>query len=276
MPLEARPLESSRTTRLLASAAMAALLALSVAGCKTTSDDVTGSIGTSNTPRSDAEWRQSLEVYGARYRANPDDADAAIAYARGLRATDQRAQAVAVLEQASIRNSSNMTLLGAYGRALAETGDLAQAFDVLSRAHTPDNPDWRVLNAQGAVLDQLGRHAEAQKYYSSALKIVPDEPSVLSNLGLSYVLIKDLKRAEVTLRRARGAAQCRPEGAAEPCAGRRPARQFRRGRKDRARRPCRRATPPPMSAICARCWRNRKTGRRPAARSFVPQPNPGG
>ena len=38
--------------------------------------------------------------------------------------------------------------------------------------------------------------------YSAALKIVPDEPSILSNLGLSYALAKDLKRAEVTLRRA--------------------------------------------------------------------------
>jgi Flp pilus assembly protein TadD len=55
---------------------------------------------------------------------------------------------------------------------------------------------------QGAVLDQMGRHAEAQRYYASALKIVPDEPSVLSNLGLSYALSKDLKRAEETLRRA--------------------------------------------------------------------------
>jgi Flp pilus assembly protein TadD len=48
---------------------------------------------------------------------------------------------------------------------------------------------------QGAVLDQMGRHEEAQRYYASALRIVPDEPSVLSNLGLSYALSKDLKRA---------------------------------------------------------------------------------
>ena len=202
MPLEACPQPSVRTARLLASVAVAALLALSVAGCKTTSDDITGSIGSSSQPRSEAQWRQSLDVWGARYRANPDDAEAAMAYARALRATDQRAQAVAVLEQASLRNSSNMTVLGAYGRALAEAGDLKQALDVLSRAHTPDNPDWRVLNAQGAVLDQMGRNADAQKNYSSALKIAPDEPSVLSNLGMSYVLTKDLKRAEVTLRRA--------------------------------------------------------------------------
>ena len=123
-------------------------------------------------------------------------------YAKALRATEQRAQAVAVLEQASIRNPHDMPLLGAYGRALADAGDYNQALDVLGRAHTPDNPDWRILNAQGAVLDQLGRHAEAQRHYSAALKIVPDEPSVLSNLGLSYALTKDLKRAEMTLRRA--------------------------------------------------------------------------
>ena len=73
---------------------------------------------------------------------------------------------------------------------------------MLDRAHTPDQPDWHILSAQGAVLDQMGRHEEAQRYYLTALKIVPDEPSVLSNLGLSYALSKDLKNAEATLRRA--------------------------------------------------------------------------
>jgi Flp pilus assembly protein TadD len=52
------------------------------------------------------------------------------------------------------------------------------------------------------VLDQMGRHEEAQRYYATALRIVPDEPTVLSNLGLSYALSKDLVRAEATLRRA--------------------------------------------------------------------------
>jgi len=203
MPLECLPRpKTARAARLLASAAVAAVLALSVAGCKTTGDDITGSIVANNAPRTDADWRRQLDVWGSRYRENPADADAAMGYAQALRATDQRAQAVAVLEQATIRNPHNMPLLGAYGRALAEVGDYNQALDVLSRAHTPDNPDWRVLNAQGAVLDQLGRHAEAQRHYSAALKIVPDEPSVLSNLGLSYALTKDLKRAEATLRQA--------------------------------------------------------------------------
>jgi Flp pilus assembly protein TadD len=194
--------KTERVARLLASVAVAAVLGLSVAGCKTMGDDTTGSIGGTNTPRSDAEWRQSLDVWGKRYREDTGNAEAALNYSRALRATEQRSQAVAVLEQASIRNPNNMALLGAYGRALAEVGDLNQALDVLGRAHTPDNPDWRILNAQGAVLDQLGRHAEAQRHYSNALKIVPNEASVMSNLGLSYALTKDLKRAEAMLRGA--------------------------------------------------------------------------
>ena len=38
--------------------------------------------------------------------------------------------------------------------------------------------------------------------YNHLLKIKPDDPSVLSNLGLSYVLTKELPKAEATLRRA--------------------------------------------------------------------------
>ena len=48
----------------------------------------------------------------------------------------------------------------------------------------------------------MGRHGEAQRYYLTALKIVPNEASMLSNLGLSYALSHDLPNAEKTLRRA--------------------------------------------------------------------------
>ena len=191
--------------RLLASAAVAAILAAGLGGCQTMSD-VTGSITSPSTPKpeasADADPRRAVDVYGERYRANPKDADAALAFGQALRATGQRSQAAAVLEQATIAHPGNKALLAAYGRALADNGNFQAAFDVLGRAHTPDNPDWRILSVQGTVLDQLGRHDEARNYYDSALRIVPGEPSVLSNLGLSYVLSKDLPKAEENLRKA--------------------------------------------------------------------------
>jgi len=164
--------------------------------------DVTGSIGGKAPPNSEAEWRSSANDWSTRYLNNRSDPDAAINYAQALRATGQRAQAVAVLEQSALSNPNNKAVLGAYGRALADVGQYDQALDVLSRAHTPDAPDWRILNVMGAVLDQLGKPIEARRHYASALKIAPNEPSVLTNLGLSYALAKDLPRAENTLRRA--------------------------------------------------------------------------
>jgi Flp pilus assembly protein TadD len=191
------------SARLLASTALAVAIAMASAGCSTTpSLDATGSIASAPTPRTEAEWRREMEVMGQRYRADPRDVEAAMRYAQALRAIGQRAQASAVLEQAAIANPGNQPLLGAYGRALADSGSFSQALEVLNRAHSPDQPDWRILSVQGAVMDQMGRHAEAQRYYGSALKIMPDEPSVLSNLGLSYALSKNLGRAEETLRRA--------------------------------------------------------------------------
>src|SRR5262249_41386724 len=139
---------------------------------------------------------------GDLYKANPRDPNVAIRYAQALRGIGQRAQAASVLERATIEHPKNRAVLGAYGRSLADTGNYAQALDVLGPAHTPDQPDWRILSGRGAVLDHMGRHEEAQRYYASALRLVPDEPSVLSNLGLSYALAKDLPQAESTLRRA--------------------------------------------------------------------------
>jgi Flp pilus assembly protein TadD len=189
--------------RLLTSAAVTAILAAGLGGCETMSD-ITGSVTpkAEASPSPDTDPRRATEVYGERYRTNPKDAEAALGYGQALRSTGQRAQAVAVLEQATIANPGNKALLAAWGRALADNGNFQQAFDVLSRAHSPDNPDWRILSVQGTTLDQMGRHDEARRYYASALKIVPDEPSVLSNLGLSYMLSRDLPKAEETLRQA--------------------------------------------------------------------------
>jgi Flp pilus assembly protein TadD len=191
--------------RCFAPVALAAGLALTLLGCTTTQPtEPTGALGTAAAAGGGTDGRRSADAWGERYRANPGDPDAAIHYARALRKNGQRPQAVAVLEQAAIQNPKHRGVLDAFGRALADDGHYTQAVDVLDRAQAPGQPDWRILSVQGAALDQMGRHEEAQRYYGTALRLAPDEPSVLSNLGLSYALSKDLVRAETTLRRAAG------------------------------------------------------------------------
>ena len=93
-------------------------------------------------------------------------------------------------------------MLAAYGKALADAGQFAQAKEVLGRSYAPERPDWTIMSVQGSVEDRLGDHDAARQFYRDALKIAPGEPSVLTNLGLSYALTKELPLAEDALRQA--------------------------------------------------------------------------
>jgi Flp pilus assembly protein TadD len=106
------------------------------------------------------------------------------------------------MQVAAVKAPKDREVLGEYGKALADNGDLQQARDVLSRSYTADRPNWDYLSVQGSIADRLDDHAKAQEFYTQALKISPDEPSVLSNLGLSYALSKRLDLADDTLRQA--------------------------------------------------------------------------
>ncbi|MGO4171128.1 hypothetical protein [Bosea sp. TAF32] len=180
--------------------------ALALAGCQSRGGlgDVTGSISRSPAaqPRTAAEWQAERENWAKRYEANPKDRNAAFAYARALRALDQNAQALAVLQSAVLTFQDDRELLGAYGRSLADNGRFREADDVLSRAHSPERPDWRILSAQGTVADQLGEHERAQQIYQAALKLAPGEPTVMSNYGLSLALSRHLPEAERVLAEA--------------------------------------------------------------------------
>jgi Flp pilus assembly protein TadD len=182
--------------------AAAGLVGLALAGCQRKGTaDITGSVP-GPVQASPEAWKREADLWQPRFEANPGDVNAALRYARALRALDQKAQAVAVLQQAAIRSPNHAELLGAYGKALADVGRYKEAAEALGRAHAPERPDWRILSAQGAVADQMGDHARAQSYYEAALKLVPQEASVMSNLGLSYALAKRLPEAERWLRDA--------------------------------------------------------------------------
>ena len=180
--------------------------ALALAGCQSRGGpgDITGSIGRSQTaqPRTPADWQGERERWAKRYDANPKDREAAFNYARALRALEQNAQALAVLQRAVLTFQDDRELLGAYGRSLADNGRLREADDVLSRAHSPERPDWRILSAQGTVADQMGEHARAQQIYQTALKLAPNEPTIMSNYGLSLALSRNLPEAERVLAEA--------------------------------------------------------------------------
>ncbi|UWM75526.1 tetratricopeptide repeat protein [Rhizobium sp. WSM4643] len=193
------------TNRILQGAA-ASLLVLALAGCSTTKDRMTtGSVPKLSKPVDEmdaTELRSATDRLGQAYEKNPRDPVTGVNYANLLRMNGRDTQALAVMQQVAIANPGDRNVLAAYGKAQAAAGQFQQALDTIGRAQTPDRPDWKLVSAQGAILDQMGRASEARQRYRDALDIQPNEPSILSNLGMSYVLTGDLRTAETYLRSA--------------------------------------------------------------------------
>jgi Flp pilus assembly protein TadD len=193
---------NSRCSAIALRALFVAAVVAPLAGCQDFGD-VTGSVpGSTAMPTDEAKLRAYTDDCGKRYERNPGEKSASIDYARALRALTRYSEAVAVIQTAAIKAPKDFDVLGEYGKALADAGQLAQAKDVLTRAYTPDSPRWDVMSVEGTVADRLGDHVSAMEFYHEALKISPGEPGVLTNMGLSLALAKQLPEAEQALRQA--------------------------------------------------------------------------
>lgn len=180
--------------------------AATLGGCSTTKKELTtGSIPRLSKPvetMTAPELTRAADSIGSAYARNPKDRNNGLAYANILMMTGRNTQALAVMQQVAIAHPSDREVLSAFGKAQAAAGQLEQALATIGRAQTPDRPDWRLYSAEGAVLDQLGRSPEARERYRMALDLKPNDPTILSNLGMSYVLGGDLRTAETYLKSA--------------------------------------------------------------------------
>src|SRR5256886_17620442 len=117
--------QQSSLARLLASAAVTAILAAGLGGCQTMSD-ITGSLTSKaeTSPSPDSDPRRAAEFYGERYRANPKDPHAPPAYCQAPRAPRQRGPAGAALEQATPPPPRQKGLVAGSGRPAPPKGHI--------------------------------------------------------------------------------------------------------------------------------------------------------
>jgi Flp pilus assembly protein TadD len=177
-------------------------LTISLGAC-TNGSLTTGSIAVDiEQPVNAEEIAAAPSIWGQRYAAKPKDKSTALNYAAALRRVGRTRQAVAVLQETVISFPDDRVVLASFGKALAADGQLDRALQVIRRAQTPDQPDWRLLSAEATILDQKGMNKEARGLYLQARDFAPQEPTILSNLGMSYLLTGNLDQAERALREA--------------------------------------------------------------------------
>ena len=193
---------ANRNSKLALATGLALAVVLSGCASRQTTGSVPKNLRKPVAEMNQTELKQATNYWQKQYTRLPKNKNVGLQFATSLRMTGRNEQALAVMQQVAIHHPTDREVLGAYGKALVGAGQLKKALETIQRAQTPDNPDWKLYSAEGAIYDQVNEPKLARLAYRKALELRPGEPSVLSNLGMSYLLAGDLRASETYLRQA--------------------------------------------------------------------------
>lgn len=136
------------------------------------------------------------------YNLNPSDLESALKLAAAVRKLGNPGRAVEITQHTRALYPRDPYLMAEYGAALIASDRSMDAIPILNEALGTTPSYGRLWSLKGAALDQQERYAEALQHYDRALRITPNDPNVMANIGLSHALSGDLATAEGWLRRA--------------------------------------------------------------------------
>ncbi|MEM7728858.1 MAG: tetratricopeptide repeat protein [Pseudomonadota bacterium] len=136
------------------------------------------------------------------YELNPSDLEATLKLAAAVRKLGNPSRAVEITQTARQIHPRDPYLLAEHGAGLIADGRALDAIPVLDQGLRLAPSYARLWSLKGAALDQMEEYQAARDNYARALQITPNDPNVLTNLGLSHALSGDLRTAEMWLRRA--------------------------------------------------------------------------
>jgi len=142
-----------------------------------------------------AFWQHELNI-------DPKDPEAGVALAVALRQLGRYDEAADTAERMLLFSPKNEDALLESARAHIAAGHGFYAIGPLKQAEALYPKDWRPVSLMGVALEQDERPDEAFAAYNKALKMSPNNPAVLTNLGLFYAQRGDQIQAEMLMRQA--------------------------------------------------------------------------
>jgi Flp pilus assembly protein TadD len=155
--------------------------------------------------------RTAASHYSTLHRRHPSNPRYAARLARTLRLAGESRQALTFLEGFLDKEKKTPELLIELGKSYLTADRLNLAAQVLTEAIQAAPESWEAHSTLGVVHDYQGRHADALKAYEAALKISPNNPSILNNLALSQAVSGDLSTAIATLEKANDQPKASPQ-----------------------------------------------------------------
>ena len=133
---------------------------------------------------------------------DPTDAQAGVEFAASLRLLGRFQEAGEAIRKVLVLYPDNLDALLESARGSVAAGKGFYALEPLRRAQTLAPRDWRIYSLLAVAHDQNQQPDAARAAYGQALALSPENPAVLSNLGLWYATHGQRGEAETYLRRA--------------------------------------------------------------------------
>lgn len=136
-------------------------------------------------------YEDAIAVYQSIKQDSPYGAAAAVQAASDYSRIDQPEKAVQELKDMARRRPDDLDVWTALGDAYRATEDWANAANAYDKAigalGTPSAKDWPLYYARGVARERTGNWTAAESDLQTALKLSPDQASVLNYLGYTWV-----------------------------------------------------------------------------------------
>jgi len=140
-------------------------------------------------------WANEVEV-------DPSDLVAQVKLAGALRGIGRYDEAAAAAGRVLVVKPDEVEALLEVGKANIAAGQAFYGISALEHAQAVAPSDWRAPALLGVAYAEVKRKADSDAAYARALRLSPDNPSVLSNMAMVLAAAGDTTGAESLLRRA--------------------------------------------------------------------------
>jgi len=149
-----------------------------------------------------AEPLAQAAFFANQFDHDPTDAQMGIYLSNAQRAMGRNAEAADTAHTVLLFAPKNTDALLAAARAHIADNNAFYAVDPLKAVTELKPKDWQAWSLLGVAYQQIKRPDDAQGAWATALKLSPDNPSVLTNMAMAKVAQGDFAGAEPLLRTA--------------------------------------------------------------------------
>lgn len=143
--------------------------------------------------------------WAREHDVDPADVEAGVRLAAAVRTLGRYDEAAETADGVLVLHPTDEEALLEAARARIAGTKSFYAIELLQRAVAGAPGDWRPQSLLGVAYDETKRPAEAQAAWSQALRLSPENPGVLANMGMSAAAHGRRGEAEALLRRAAAA-----------------------------------------------------------------------